>query len=382
EVLGVSKDSSKDEIKKAYRKKAKQFHPDLNKDNPKGAEEKFKEVSEAYEVLADEQKRKLYDQYGHSGVESHFGQGGFQWDDFTHYQDVSDLFGDFFGGGGGGSFFDLLFGNRGRRSQRGPMRGRDLQIPVELTLEQAGKESRLELKVKRKVPCKKCSGTGLAEGSKRDRCSQCGGQGQVRSMRRTPFGTVSTVTTCSQCRGSGTVINNPCPDCSGSGRTDKSAPIEVTIPAGVDDGSKLRIGEGGDYGPDGGPPGDLIVHIRVKPHEKFIRRGPDIHSVLNLTFSHAALGVKVNVDTLEGKEEVKVPPGAQHDDTVILRGKGIRDYRSQRKGDHIFHIRIITPRRLTKNAKKLLRELDEELGNYPKDQEEKKGFFDKVFDAF
>ena len=280
EVLDVPKDSPKDAIKKAYRQKAKKFHPDVNKEDSKAAESKFKEVSEAYEVLIDEDKRRMYDQHGHAGLNGAFGQNGFQWDNFTHTQDISDLF-----GGGGGSIFDMFFGGGRRRSSRGPQMGRDLRIPIELTLEQAAKDNKIELKIPRKMPCNKCQGSGLAEGATRDTCSQCGGRGQVQSMRRTPFGTMSVVNTCSSCRGAGTMISKPCSICSGIGRVEQNTPIEIPIPKGIDHGSKIRIPDGGDYGQNGGPPGSLIVIVRLEDHDHFVRRGPDIHSELQLTLS-------------------------------------------------------------------------------------------------
>ncbi len=377
ETLGVDKSADKKEIKSAYRKLAKKYHPDRNKDDPEEAEEKFKEISEAYEVLADEDKRRMYDQYGHSGVNDQFSQGGFTWDDFTHQQDINDIFGEFFGG----SIFDMFFGGRGRTA-RGPQRGRDLQVPISLTLEQMATDTKIELKVKRRVPCEKCDGTGMAEGSERVRCPDCGGGGRVRKGRSTPFGQVSTVTTCSSCNGKGTKITSPCPRCAGAGREVKNTPIEIRIEKGVDEGQRLRVSGGGDYGPDGGPPGDLIVFIRQKEHDKFVRKGPDIHSVVPLTFSQAALGEKIKIDVLKGEEEIKVPSGTQNQDTFRVKGKGTYDLRAKRTGDHVVHFKVVTPEKVTKEARELLKKLDEELGNYPSKQDEKKGFLGKVFDYF
>lgn len=379
DVLGVDKDASEDEIKRAYRKKAKKYHPDKNPDNAEEAREKFKEISEAYEVLADEGKRKRYDRYGKSGVKDQFGQGGFNWSDFSHRDDVEDIFSDLFGGrarGGGGGFEDLfseLFGGRGRgrRSQSEKnKRGSDLQATVEVDLEDLREGTEKTIRLNRKVPCDVCGGSGSESGGTKT-CPQCEGRGEVKQVQRRGIQQLISVSTCPKCNGTGEIVENPCDKCGGEGRVDKKEKITVKIPPGAENGSRLRLRDRGDAGMRGGRKGDLYIRLRIKPHEDFERRGPHIYYDKPITMVQAALGDEVEVPTLEGEAKLKIPAGTQHGSKLRLEGKGLRTRRNNH-GDEIVEIRVKIPEKLNKKQKELLKEFQE------LEKEKEKSFFDRI----
>ncbi|MFH1722460.1 MAG: molecular chaperone DnaJ [Candidatus Altiarchaeota archaeon] len=376
EVLGVGKDASAAEIKKAYRTLAKKYHPDYNKDA--GAEDKFKEVSEAYEVLADAEKKQKYDQYGHAGVSSAFGSGGFSWQDFSHFGDVEDLFSgsSFFGQ----DIFDVFFGGGGRRqrARNGPMQGADLRYDLEMEFLDAAFGKKTDILVPRNETCAECGGSRAKKGTSPATCGVCGGSGQVRAERRTPFGSFVSVTGCSTCNGSGKVIKTPCPTCRGSGQLKKTRKIKVDIPAGVDHGSHLRIHGEGESGLRGGPSGDLYVVLHVRPHRLFERHGQDILLELPISFAQAALGDKIEVPTLKGKANLKVPAGTQPGTVFRLRGEGIPYLRSSSRGDLHIHVTVDVPRKLTNKQRELLEEFAKTEGKIIKGD---KSLFDKVVDG-
>jgi molecular chaperone DnaJ len=337
EVLGVSRKAADDELKSAYRKLALQFHPDRNPGD-KAAEEKFKEAAEAYEVLRDREKRALYDQFGHAGLEGtgFSGFGGFE-DIFSSF---GDIFEDFFG-----------FGSRGRARSR-VQRGVDLRYDLTLDFMDAAFGTETEIEVAKLEACDLCSGKGTEKGYDPETCRQCGGSGQV--TRTQGFFTVRT--TCHQCRGSGMVITRPCPSCRGAGQIQAKKRVSVKIPAGVDNGSRLRLNGEGEAGAHGGPPGDLYVFIHVQPHEFFERRDNDIICRVTLSFVQAALGDTVAVPTLDGNKNLDIPKGTQPGDVLYLHGEGIPSLRTRKRGDQIIQVMIKTPTSLTKKQEELLRE--------------------------
>ena len=342
EVLGVNRDASEEDIKKAYRKLAMKWHPDRNPDNPK-AEEHFKEAKEAYEVLTDAQKRPAYDQFGHAGVDpaaaagagADFGQGTAGFGDI-----FSDIFGEIFGGA------------RGGRSN--VFRGADLRYNMELSLEQAARGFATEIRVPSWDKCETCDGSGAKPGTKARTCTTCGGQGAVRVTQ----GFFSIQQTCPTCHGSGKVIPDPCPACHGEGRIKKNKVLEVSIPAGIDEGQRIRLAGKGEPGVNGGPSGDLYVEIRIKPHEVFQRDGDDLHCEVPVSVATAALGGEVEVATLTDKVSVAIPEGTQNGKTFRLRGKGVKGVRSAYPGDLYCHVIVEIPLRLTEAQKRLLREFD------------------------
>ena len=367
EVLGVAKNASDDDLKKVYRKLAMKYHPDRNPDD-KTAEEKFKEVKEAYEVLSDPKKRELYDRFGHAGVDpnaaggfggSQGGPGGF-----------ADVFGDIFG-----DIFGAAAGARGGRSN--VYRGADLRYSMEITLEQAAAGYTTEIRVPSWEGCEVCEGSGAKPGTKPKTCHTCGGQGQVRMQQ----GFFSIQQTCPTCHGSGKVIPDPCTACDGVGRVKKTKTLEVKIPAGIDDGMRIRSGGNGEPGVNGGPPGDLYVEIHVKEHQVFQRDGDDLHCEIPISITTAALGGKVEVPTLAGRAEIELPEGTQSGKTFRLRGKGIKGVRSSYPGDLYVHVALETPVRLSDKQKKLLRELDASLQD-PKHSPQTKGWMDRVKEFF
>src|SRR2546427_5693628 len=342
EVLGVTRGASDQEIKSAYRKLALQFHPDRNPNNP-DAEEKFKEASEAYAVLADGEKRALYDRFGHAGVGSVGGGGGF---DATIFQDFSDIFGDFFG-------FGDIFGGGSRRRSR-TQRGADLREDVSLEFEEAVFGTETKVTVRRHETCEDCRGSGAAAGKAPVTCRSCAGRGQVRYQQ----GFFSIARACPTCQGTGSVITDPCPKCKGEGRILRQRTVDAKIPAGVEDGTRIRftgLGEGGLYG---GPPGDLYVVLHVKEHPFFEREGNDLHCVIPVSFTQAALGAEIPVPTLEGEYTLKVPEGAQSGTTLRIRGKGVPVLNGRGKGDLFVEVRVQTPSKLSKRQRELLQELD------------------------
>lgn len=371
EVLGVSKTVSPDEIKKAYRRMAKKYHPDANPENKADAEEKFKEAAEAYEILSDQEKRSKYDRFGHQGVSDAFGAGGFTWSNFTHASDIEDLFQGVFGG----SVFGDIFGTRGRSRTRAES-GADLRYDLEITLEEAFSGTEKKLNIPRFETCGTCNGSGAKPGTSRKTCPDCQGQGQVRYQR----GFFSMAQTCNRCRGEGTIIETPCPACMGQGRVRRAEHLTAKIPPGVDTGSRLRLTGKGEGGIRGGPSGDLYVVIHVKPHKVFERGGNDILCEVPITFSQAALGAEIYVPTLDGKKvKMTIPPGTQTHKVFRLRGKGMADIHSYGRGDQ--HVRVIVqiPTRLNENQKELLHQFAKAGGEEVKWE---KKLFDKVKGAF
>ncbi len=346
EVLGLSKGASDDEIKKAYRKLAMKYHPDRNQgDKAKEAEAQFKEVKEAYEMLSDPEKRAAYDQYGHAGVDPNMrgGHGGF-------------------GGAGFGEAFGDIFGDIFGQQRRGPggrqvYRGNDLSYAMEITLEEAANGKNAEIKIPSWDDCETCDGTGAKPGTSAKTCTTCHGSGQVQ-MRQ---GFFSVQQTCPHCRGTGKIIPDPCTSCHGQGKIKKQKTLEVKIPAGIDDGMRIRSTGNGEPGTNGGPPGDLFIEIRVKKHDIFERDGDDLHCSVPISFTTAALGGEIRVPTLAGEAAIDIPEGTQNDKQFRLRGKGIKGVRSSFPGDLYCHISVETPVKLTEHQRKLLKELDESL---------------------
>jgi len=366
EVLGVSRDASQEDIKKAYRKLAREYHPDVNKDDPQAAE-KFKEIAEAYAVLSDPEKRAQYDRFGHAGPE---GQGfGF---DFSNFDFRNFGFGDLFS-----DLFDVFFG--GGRHQ-GAERGHDLRYDLELAFREAAFGVEREIRVPRTEPCDVCRGTGAAPGTRPRACPTCGGRGQVSFAQQTAFGRFIQTRTCGHCGGTGQVLDTPCSKCQGQGSVRRLRTIKVRVPPGVDDGFRLRLSREGEAGIRGGPPGDLYVYIRVKPDPVFARDGYDVVSEVPVTFVQAALGGEVEVETLDGKERLRIPEGTQTGAVFRLRGKGIPHLNGRGRGDHRVQVRVVTPTRLTEKQKELLREFARLSGERVDAGE--KGFFGRMKDAF
>ncbi|MGI6669106.1 MAG: molecular chaperone DnaJ [Acetivibrionales bacterium] len=369
EVLGISRNASDDEIKKAYRKLAKKYHPDINPGD-KNAEAKFKEVNEAYEVLSDPQKRSRYDQFGHAGVDPNGFTGagagfGFDFGDFG----LGDIFESFFGGGFG----------RSTRSRTAPQKGADLKYSVEISFEEAAFGVNKDINVSRHEKCSKCEGSGAKQGTVPATCKQCGGTGQVQYKQSTPFGHFVNVRTCDVCRGEGKVIVDPCPDCNGRGKTRRYVKIKLSIPAGIDDGQTISLRGEGEPGVRGGPPGDLYVLVNVKPHPIFRRQGNDVVCEIPITFVQAALGAEIEVPTLDGKVKYTVPEGTQTGTIFRLRGKGIPYIRGSGRGDQYVKVEIDVPKKLNEKQKQLLREFAEISGEEV--YEQRKNFFNKMKDA-
>ncbi|MBU0605719.1 MAG: molecular chaperone DnaJ [Candidatus Omnitrophica bacterium] len=352
EVLGLSKTANTEDIKKAYRNLALKYHPDrVTPDKKKEAEEKFKEMSEAYEVLVDKEKRAGYDQYGHAGVEGSFKQGGFQWQDFHHYDDLKDIF-------GGADVSDLLrgfgFGGDSFGSSRGSRssRGSDLEYQLEISFDEAAFGGEETITIPRYETCEECRGTGAKPGSKKERCTDCGGRGQVRSSN----GFFNVVQACRRCGGEGSIIKTPCPLCGGRGRVKTKRNIKVKIPAGVDSGSRLRIHGEGEAGERGGQRGDLYILIYVKVHEIFERHEADIYCEVPIAYATAVFGGEIEVPTIEGKIMMKIPPGTQAGRQFRLRNKGIAHLHDYSRGDQIVKIQIDIPEDLNQDEKRALKE--------------------------
>jgi molecular chaperone DnaJ len=347
EVLGVGKGSSADDIKRSYRRMAMKYHPDKNPGD-KEAEDKFKECAEAYEVLSNSEKRKLYDQYGHEGLR------GTGMRDYSHmqWQDIGSIFEEVFGGFGG-------FGSAGGRSRTrtGPARGYDLETTVELTLEDIAVGSEKTIEFTRQDTCVPCTGTGSAKGKPPGRCSTCGGNGQVQKAGLGGF--FQMVSTCPQCRGTGQVITNPCKKCRGTGLVAKKRTVSVKIPAGVHEGQGIRVSGEGEPGKNGGPRGDLYCYVRVMAHTFLMRDGNDLVCTVPISFTQAALGDSIDVPTLDGTRQLKIPPGTQHASLFRIKGQGLPDLRSRRKGDELIRVAIEVPHKLTAQQEKLLTEFGE-----------------------
>jgi molecular chaperone DnaJ len=366
EILGLARDASEEDIKKSYRKLAMKHHPDRNPDD-KSAEEKFKESKEAYEMLSEPDKRRAYDTYGHAGVSQNAGGGGEQ--GFGGFSEAfGDIFGDIFGGGRGG---------RGGGSQ--VYRGADLRYNLEITLEQAARGTETKIRIPTLEECDTCNGSGAKKGTTAKTCHTCGGVGQVRMQQ----GFFSVQQTCPTCKGTGKYIPDPCTVCSGTGRIKKHKTLSVKIPAGVDDGDRIRLAGEGEAGVNGGPSGDLYVVVQLKEHSVFQRNGADLHCEMPISFSVSALGGEISIPTLDGEAKIKIPAETQSGQTFRLRGKGIKPIRQTSAGDLMCHVVVETPVRLTDRQKELLREL-EEINNNDGDKHNPraKGFMDKVKEFF
>lgn len=367
EVLGIQRGAGEDEIKKAYRKLAKKYHPDLNPDD-KAAEAKFKEVNEAYAVLSDGEKRAKYDQFGHAGTDENFGAGGFGGFGGADFgMDLGDIFGSFFGGG-----------TTTRTARNGPSRGRDLRESISITFVEAAKGVEKTVNVSRYEKCGTCKGSGAKEGTHAQTCPTCHGSGQVRSTQRTILGSFSTVTTCATCGGEGSVIKEPCAECGGRGLLRKTRKISVKIPAGIDDGQQITLRGEGDHGRKGGPAGDLHLLVSVKKHEVFKREGYDVYMDLPITFVEAALGAEIDVPTLYGDVKLKIPEGTQGETNFRIRGKGIVRIGGNGQGDQYVRVSVDVPKHLNEKQKEALRSFGATLGM--KESGERKSFFDKVKD--
>ena len=354
DILGVNKDASKSEIKKAYRKLALKYHPDKNKSDD--AEEKFKEISEAYAVLNDDEKRQMYDRYGHSGIDQQFTQ-----EDIFRNADFGDIFRNMGFGFDINDIFDQFFGGRrgyGRKQRR--TRGSDLRYDMQISLEDTYKGLETTIRVPRSEKCESCGGTGAKPGTSPKTCPKCNGTGQMKTSRRTAFGMFTQVSACNKCGGSGKIIEEPCPECNGSGTVQKTRDIEIKIPSGVDDGSQLRLSGEGEAGPGG--TGDLYIVVHVKNHPEFKRRGLDLYKSINISFPEAALGTKKEIRTIDGgTEKIKIPSGTQNGEVIKVRNKGMPDIRNRGRGDLFINIKIKTPEKLSRKAKKLLEELKDEV---------------------
>jgi len=348
--LGVSKDASEAEIKKAFRARARETHPDVNGSHD--AEEQFKAINEAYDVLSDPQKRQMYDTYGTADPRSAGGAGVGDMGDIFAGFGMEDLFSVFFGGGGG-------FGG----GQRVRMEGRDIAASVAITLEEAATGVEKEIVLNRLVPCEECSATGSLDGGGSTACPECGGSGQKQTYRRTFLGTMSTVTPCDRCSGTGHVIANPCPECQGQGRVPDREHVKVNIPAGMRDGMQLRMRGMGEAGIRGAAAGDLLVTVRVKAHEYLHREGDDLHCRATISIAQAALGADLTVCGIGDDNEISIPAGSQHGDTVRVRGKGMPHVRGNGQGDLLVHLAIDVPKKLNKRQRELLTELGETLGD-------------------
>ncbi len=371
EVLGVAKEANEKEIKTAYRKLAMLHHPDKS-DAPE-AEEKFKELSEAYAVLSDPDKRQKYDQFGHAGINSQYSQ-----EDLFRGVNFEDLLRGFGGGGGGDSIFDMFFGGGGRR---GPARGRDLRYDVNLTLEQAANGLETNIDVPRTESCPNCHGSGAKPGTKPVTCSNCRGSGQVTRAQNTPFGQMVTSTACSKCGGRGQTITSPCGECSGAGRVHKNRKINIKIPPGVEDGQHLKLRGQGDAAGPKGESGDLYVVINIQPHPRFQRMDSDLIMEMPISFTQATLGSDVEVPTLNGRAKIKVPAGTQTGTVFRLRGKGMPRLQGMGAGDLHVKVKIKTPASLTSRQKQLLEDLAIEFGEKKRPQNEKeKSILNKIVD--
>lgn len=376
EVLGVSKTATADELKKAYRKLALQYHPDKNQGD-KEAEEKFKEAAEAYDVLSNQEKRQRYDQFGHAGVDGQggFGGGGMSMDDI--FSQFGDIFGSFFGGGGG----FRGFGGGGQGARRPVQRGSNLRIKVKLTLEEIEKGAEKKIKVNKYVACKQCNGSGSKNNSF-ETCSHCNGTGVVTQITRTILGQMQTQSICPHCGGEGKIIKDKCPECHGDGIVKAEEVITINIPAGVYDGMQLSMTGKGNAAPRGGINGDLIILIEEIPHELFERQESNLYHNAFITFSDAAMGASIEVPTLAGKARIKIEQGTPSGKILRLKGKGLPDFNGYGRGDLLININVWVPKSLTKEEKEILEKLKKSPNFQPNPSKNEKGFFDKMKDLF
>ena len=371
EVLGVEKSAAESEIKKAYRKLAAKYHPDVN--HEAGAEEKFKEINEAYEVLSDADKKARYDQFGFAGVDPNFGAGGNPFEGgfggFGGFGDLGDLFGDFFGGGS----------SRGR-SPNAARKGENVVAQVELSFEEAAFGTKKNINVTRVERCDRCGGSGAADGTHPETCDRCGGSGQVRVTQNFMGMTMQSSTACPKCGGKGKIIRTPCARCKGKGKIRRSQSVSVDIPAGVDNGQSVRVREQGNAGANGGPNGDLLVSVTIRPHALFSRDGANVLCEMPISFTQAACGAEIEVPTLDGKVRYTIPEGTQTGTTFRLRGKGIPYVGYKNRGDQFVTVVVETPTQLTKEQKELLRKFEDAAGDGANPK--RKSFFEKLRENF
>lgn len=373
EVLGVSKGASGDEIKKAYRALAKKYHPDLNPDN-KQAEDKFKEATEAFEVLSDADKKAKYDQFGHAGVDpSYGGAGGFQGGFSGGFTDMGDIFDNLFGGIFGG-------GSSRSASANSPRRGQDIQESVSLSFMEACTGVKKDIKVYRMEKCHDCDGTGAKKGTSAVVCPDCNGTGTVKINQRTAFGVISQQRTCPKCSGKGRIVESPCTSCNGSGRTRSQKIINVEIPAGIDNGQTLRVPNQGDYGFNGGPNGNLNVTVSVRPDPLFSRNGYDVHCEIPITYTQAVLGDEITVPTIDGNVKYTISEGTQTGTTFRLKGKGVKRLNRTDRGDQYVKVTVEIPKNLSKKQKELIRQFEDSLNE--KNYQKRQSFFEKIKDKF
>jgi molecular chaperone DnaJ len=371
EILGVTRTASVEEIKSAYRKCALKYHPDRNPENKAEAEVKFRESTEAYSILSDQQKRQVYDTYGHAGLSGMGGGGGVDFNG-TIFQDFHDIFGDFFG-------FEDMFSGGGRGGRRSrTQRGADLRYDMTLTFEEASAGVATKVKLPRQEYCESCNGTGAKKGTGVVTCSSCAGRGQLAYQQ----GFFTITRTCPACQGAGQIVKEKCPDCRGQGRIEREKTIELRVPPGVDSGTRLRVAGEGEPAPNGGPPGDLYVVLEVKEHAFFERRGADLYCTIPVSIAQASLGTELQVPGLNGEERLKIPEGTQSGAVFRLKGKGLADPRGGGKGDLYYHVRVITPTKLTREQRKLMEELGSSLKVDNKPGERNSSIFDKVKDIF
>ncbi len=372
ELLGLEKSASEEEIKKAFRKSALKYHPDRNPGD-KEAEEKFKELNEAYQVLSDPQKKTQYDQFGTTDFNGAGGfEGGFGGFDFSDLGGFGDIFDSFFGGG---------FGGNGKR-RNGPQKGADLEYNLNLTFEEAVFGVEKQVTITRSENCEKCDGTGAKSGTHAHTCDKCGGTGQMRVQRNTPLGSFVSMNTCDKCGGKGKIITDPCPECKGKGKVRKQRKIKINVPAGVDTGNVMPIRGQGEHGNNGGPAGDLYVNIRVMPHEKFKRKGFDIYIDTHISFVKATLGIELTVETVDGDVKYEVPAGTQPGTVFRLKGKGVPRVNGHGRGDQYVNVIVDIPKNLNQKEKEALLMYMEASGEMPEGESNKKSFMDKIKDSF
>ncbi|MBR4022086.1 MAG: molecular chaperone DnaJ [Ruminococcus sp.] len=365
DVLGIQKGASEDEVKKAFKKKAREFHPDLHPDDPT-CEAKFKEVNEAYEVLSDADKRSRYDQFGHDGVDNAFGDG------FGGFGDMGDILENIFGGFGGG----FGFGGGGRSTANAPKRGQDINEAIVIDFMEACSGKKHELKINRMAQCDACNGTGASSGTSAEVCPDCQGRGSVKTTQRTPFGAISSTKPCPHCGGKGKIIKNPCQKCRGLGRARTTKTVSFDIPAGIADGQTIRLSGQGDCGSNGGPSGNLNVTISVRPHQLFTRDGYDIHCEIPVTFTQAVLGDEITVPTIDGNVKYNISEGTQTGTVFRLKGKGVKKLNRTERGHQYVKITVEVPKNLSKKQKELLKSFEASLSekNYAK----RPSFFEKL----